>query len=147
MDRFRQSCPDVSLAIEDIPREQCLTAVCRRRLDIVIAPEIGPVTSCRTEILWQERVFVLLPAGHPLAEKQVVTWTDLAGMQLLVRVAASGPLLHFAVLESMVADGCRPAVKLGQAGLASIVFNPRHCSGWRKLRANRRNRCDGMETS
>ncbi|RRH89572.1 LysR family transcriptional regulator [Mesorhizobium tamadayense] len=122
-DRFRKSCPDVSLAIEDIPREQCLTAVRRRRFDIVFAPGLGKVMSCRAEMFWQERVFVLVPASHPLAEKRIVTWADLAGMRLLVPVGTSGPLLDFSMLEGMVADGCRPTVKMCQAGQATVIFN------------------------
>ena len=58
-----------------------------------------------------------------LDARRAVTWADLTGMQLLVPVAVSGPLLDFAVVESIVAHGCRPAVKLCQAGQASIVFN------------------------
>ncbi|WP_192242665.1 LysR substrate-binding domain-containing protein [Mesorhizobium silamurunense] len=123
VERFRKSCPDVSLAIEDISREQCLSAVRRRRLDVVFAPGFGTVTSCRGEMLWQERVFVLLPAGHPLTEKRAVTWADLAGMQLLMPVGTSGPLLDFHLLEGVVADGCCPTVKLCQAGQATVIFN------------------------
>lgn len=58
-----------------------------------------------------------------LDARRAVTWADLTGMQLLVPVAVSGALLDFAVVESIVADGCRPAVKLCQASQASIVFN------------------------
>ncbi|CDX21564.1 putative Transcriptional regulator, LysR family [Mesorhizobium sp. ORS 3324] len=123
IDRFRKSSPDVKLAIEDVAHEQCLAAVRRRRFDIVFAPGLGKVTSCRAEVLWQERIFVLVPAGHSLAEKRVVTWTDLAGMQLLVPVSTSGPLLDFPMLEGIVADGCRPTINMCQGGQASVVFN------------------------
>ncbi|MDX8495143.1 LysR family transcriptional regulator [Mesorhizobium sp. VK22B] len=123
IDRFRKSCPDVSLAIEDITREQCLTAVRRRRFDIVFAPGIGTVTSCRAEMLWQERVFVLMPADHPLTEKRAVTWADLADMRLLVPVGSSGPLLDSHMLEGIFAQGCRPNVKACEAGQATVIFN------------------------
>ncbi|RWM09147.1 LysR family transcriptional regulator [Mesorhizobium sp.] len=123
IDRFRKSCPDVSLAIEDIPREQWQTAVRHRRFDIVFAPELRTVTSCRAETFWQERVFVLMPAGHPLTEKRVVTWADLADVQLLVPVGTSGPLLDFHMLEGIVAGGGRPTVKICQAGQATVIFN------------------------
>ncbi|TGQ50718.1 LysR family transcriptional regulator [Mesorhizobium sp. M1C.F.Ca.ET.193.01.1.1] len=122
-DRFRKSCPDVSLAIEDVPREQCLTAIRRRRFDIVFASGLGTPTSCRAEMFWQERIFVLVPAGHPLAEKRAVTWADLAGMPLLVPVGTSGPLLDFPMLEGIVTDGCRPTVNICQAGQATVIFN------------------------
>ncbi|WP_245518812.1 MULTISPECIES: LysR substrate-binding domain-containing protein [unclassified Mesorhizobium] len=111
------------MAIEDILREQCLTAVCRRRFDIIFAPGFGEVTSCRAEMFWQERIFVLVPTGHSLAEKRVVTWADLAGMQLLVPVGTSGPLLDLPTLEGIVTDGCRPAVNMCQGGQASVIFS------------------------
>ncbi|TIS50560.1 MAG: LysR family transcriptional regulator [Mesorhizobium sp.] len=123
IDRFRKSYPNVSLAIEDILREQCLTAVCRRRFDIIFAPGFGEVTSCSAEMFWQERIFVLVPTGHSLAEKRVVTWADLAGMQLLVPGGTSGPLLDLPTLEGIVTDGCRPTVNMCQGGQASVIFN------------------------
>ncbi|WP_192248839.1 LysR substrate-binding domain-containing protein [Mesorhizobium silamurunense] len=123
IDRFRKSCPDVSLAIEDIPREQCLAAVYRRRFDIVFAPSLGTVTSCCAEMLCRERVFVLMPAGHPLTERRVVTWADLADMQLLVPVGTIGPLLDFHMLEGILAEGCRPTVKMCKPGQATVIFN------------------------
>ncbi|WP_434721333.1 LysR substrate-binding domain-containing protein [Mesorhizobium sp. RIZ17] len=123
VDRFRKSCPHISLTIEDTPREQCVTAVRRRRLDVVFASGFGTVTSCRAEMLWQERVFVLMQAGHPLAEKQAVTWAELAGMQLLVPIGTSGPLLDFHMLEGVVAEVGGPDVKMCQAGQATVIFN------------------------
>ena len=93
IDRFGNLYPDVSLSIEDIPAGQCLAAIRRRRLDIAFTHDLGVITSCCSEVFWQERLFVLLPTCHSLIDKPAVTWSDLADMCLLVPVGLEGPPL------------------------------------------------------
>lgn len=122
VDRFSKSHPDVILAIEDIPREQCLAAIRRRRLDIVFAHELEAGKLCRNEVFGHERLFALLPAGHPLAERRSVTWADLASMRLLVPVGPQGASCDMRILNRLVRDGYGPTVELCPGGQATIIF-------------------------
>lgn len=121
INRFNKLYPDVKLTIEDVPARQLLAAIRRRRFDIVFTHDVGTVKFCSSEVFWQERFFVLLPAAHSLAEKPVLTWTDLADMCLLVPVGLEGPPPDLCLLNRIAADG-GPAVQTCHANQATIIF-------------------------
>jgi len=121
IDRFNELYPDVKLTIEDVPARQRLTAIRRRRFDIVFTHDIGAVKSCNSAVFWQERLFVLLPADHSLIEKAVLKWSELADMCLLVPVGLDGPPLDLCLLERIAAEG-GPAVQTCRANQATIIF-------------------------
>lgn len=121
IDHFNELYPDVKLTIEDVPARQRLTAIRRRRFDIVFTHDIGAVKLCNSAVFWQERLFVLLPASHSLADKPVLTWSDLAQSVLLVPVGLEGPPLDLCVLERIAAEG-GPTVQTCRANQATIIF-------------------------
>lgn len=121
IDRFTKLHPDFRLNIEDVPAGQCLSAIRRRRFDIVFTHDVGAVKSCGSEVFWQERLFVLLPSRHSLVEKSVLTWSDLADMCLLVPVGPEGPPLDLCLLERIAAGG-GPVVQPCHANQATVIF-------------------------
>ncbi|RAZ72404.1 LysR family transcriptional regulator [Mesorhizobium atlanticum] len=121
IDRFASRYPDVSLTIEDIPVGECLSAIRRRRLDIVFTHDLGSVTACRCEVFWQERLFVLLPPRHSLIDKPAIAWTDLADMRLLVPAGSEEPKPDMRLLERIAAGG-GPAVQVCRANQATIFL-------------------------
>lgn len=121
IDRFHRVYRDVGVIVEDIPAGQCLTAIRRRRLDIAFAHDLGPITSCCSEVLWRERLFVLLPSGHPLAKQSVVAWSELAEMCLLVPSESEGLPLNLRLLRRITADG-GPAVERVRARQATVIL-------------------------
>ncbi|BCG96817.1 LysR substrate-binding domain-containing protein [Mesorhizobium sp. 131-2-1] len=121
IDRFNKLYPCVKLTIEDVPARQHLAAIRRRRFDIVFTHDSGAVKSCNSEVFWQERLFVLLPACHSLVEKPVLRWSDLADKRLLVPNGLEGPPLDQGLLERIAADG-GPAVQTCHANQATVIF-------------------------
>ena len=118
VDRFGRLHPDVCIAIEDVPVEQCLAAIRRRRLDIVFTHGLENGALCRSELFGHERLFVLLPGGHPLAERPAVRWADLADTCLLVSVGSpQDPVL----LEHIAANG-GPTVQICRASEATVIL-------------------------
>ncbi|MER8649493.1 LysR family transcriptional regulator [Mesorhizobium sp. M0586] len=118
VDRFRGLHPDVSIAIEDVPHDQCLAAIRRRRLDIVFTHGLENGALCRSELFGHERLFILLPCYHPLAERSAVTWADLADTCLLVSV---GSPLDPVLLEKIAASG-GPAIQICRASEATVIL-------------------------
>ncbi|MER9401412.1 LysR family substrate-binding domain-containing protein [Mesorhizobium sp. M0615] len=118
IDRFGRLHPDVCVAIEDVPLEQCLAAIRRRRLDIVFTHGLEDAALCRSEIFAHERLFVLLPCRHPLAERPAVTWADLADTCLLVSGGSSRDLR---LLEQIAANG-GPTVQICCASEATVIL-------------------------
>lgn len=120
IDRFGELHPDVTLAIEDIRSEQALAAIRRRRLDIVFSHGLEPTALCQSEVFGQERLFVLLPANHPLAERTAIAWADLAGTYLLVTGGPEGSAPHLDLLARIAAGG--PTVQICRASEATVIF-------------------------
>ncbi|PBB90296.1 hypothetical protein CK215_23245 [Mesorhizobium sp. WSM3864] len=116
--RFHHLHPDVGVAIEDVAHEHCLAAIRRRRLDIVFAHGLLNAASCRSEIVSQERLFILLPRAHPLADRPAVTWQDLAGTSLLVSAPSQ---LDPHLLEHIAANG-GPAIQICRASEATVIL-------------------------
>lgn len=119
--RFGKVYPGVRLAIEDIPTGQCFSAIRRRRLDIAFTHDLGTLTTCHSEVFWQERLFVLLASRHALAEMPSVTWSDLSNMCLLVPAGLEGPPMDRRLLERIATHGA-PAVQRSRATHATIIF-------------------------
>ncbi|MDG4887860.1 MULTISPECIES: LysR family transcriptional regulator [unclassified Mesorhizobium] len=121
IDRFSSRYPEVNLSIEDIPAGQCLAAIRRRQLDIAFTHDLGQMTSCCSEVFWQEPLFVLLSSRHPLVDKPAVAWSDLADMCLLISAGQEGPRLDLRLLERIAAAG-GPVLQASSADLATIIL-------------------------
>ncbi|RWE16608.1 MAG: LysR family transcriptional regulator [Mesorhizobium sp.] len=119
--RFSALHPRVRFTLEDVPAGQCLAAVRQRRLDIGFSHGPCPAVSCKSEILWRERLFVLLPSGHPLAGRKAVAWLDLAGDRLLVPIGLEGSPLDVLLLENIGQKG-GPTIEICRANQATINF-------------------------
>ncbi|TPJ88156.1 hypothetical protein FJ434_11835 [Mesorhizobium sp. B2-5-13] len=121
IERFGKLYPDVRLTIEDVPSGQYLSAIRRRRFDLMFTHHIGTSKFCSSEVFWQERLFVLLPSCHSLVERPVLRWSDLADMPLLVLVGVEGPPSDLCLLERIAADG-GPAIHTCRANQATVIF-------------------------
>ncbi len=103
--RFRDLYPEVGLVIEDISHGQCLAAIRRRRLDVVFVRGAQADTSCCSETFGHERLFVLLPVHHPLANEAAITWADLADERLLMPACPETPSARPRMADHITAEG------------------------------------------
>jgi DNA-binding transcriptional LysR family regulator len=88
-----------------------ISAVRQHRLDVAFLTGPGSVDGCDLLHLWDERVYVAMPEGHELAEKEEITWSDLRGQQFIVSEAPPGPQIHDYVVERLSALGHSPAIE------------------------------------
>ena len=76
---FCQQHPDVEIELESAPRVQLLDMVRARQVDSAIVTDIDPTdTEFNSRLLCRNRAVVVLPEGHPLAEKASLGPSDLA---------------------------------------------------------------------
>lgn len=76
--RFHARCPEINVALEDIVMERVFQAVQdgRAELGITFRPDdLGGLEFVPFE---RDRFIAVLPAGHPLAQKQSLRWSELA---------------------------------------------------------------------
>ncbi|KUL51429.1 LysR family transcriptional regulator [Streptomyces sp. NRRL F-4489] len=60
--------------------------------------------------LWQDALMAALPAGHPLAARETVEMSALAGLPLRISPPARNPALHDLILRSCRAAGHEPVL-------------------------------------
>ena len=87
---FHRRFPDVEVHTVDGVHDQLLCGI-STAVDVAITTTCCSGRDDRKLPLWSERVVAALPEGHPLTERSVLHWTDLAGQPLLVQQRGPGP--------------------------------------------------------
>lgn len=101
-----------------------IAAIGRFRIDVAFLTARVAPADCETEHLWTEKVFVVLPSGHPLAAKEQINWVDLKNQHFLVSEMDPGPEIHDFLVKNLADLGQRPSVEccaVGRDNLMQIV--------------------------
>jgi len=103
---YRKRYPLVSIHLEERTPERVWEMVARGRLSAALTRPVlaHEALGLRTIVLREERLGIVVPAGHPLAKRRFVPWTTLAREPLVVLARREGIGLHDAVIA-----GCRQA--------------------------------------
>ena len=103
---YRQRYPLVSIHLEERTPERVWEMVARGRLSAALTRPVlaHEALGLRTIVLREERLGLVVPAGHPFAGRKVIPWTALAREPLVVLARREGMGLHDAVIA-----GCRQA--------------------------------------
>lgn len=105
---FTSRHPDVVMEVsEGAPRDQLLR-IRERRLDVAIVTGLTQRQGLASELLWIERVALVLPVKHRLADTTKVHWDDLADEQFIVSRDEPGPEIHDWLIPRLTSLG-RPA--------------------------------------
>lgn len=81
---FSSQFPDTNVALVEHPRSQLVTALRAGDLDIAVMVEGGPEPDLRSAPLWEEKLVVALPASHPLAQTEAISWPIISGETILL---------------------------------------------------------------
>jgi DNA-binding transcriptional LysR family regulator len=73
---FRNRTPNVEVKLEEASSQSHVAGVLQGRLDAAFISGSPQLPGCSVRRLWDERVLVALPTGHPLAEQRNVTWDE-----------------------------------------------------------------------
>lgn len=103
---YRKRYPLVSIHLEERTPERVWEMVAKGRLSAALTRPVfaHEALGLRTIVLAEERLGIVVPAGHPLAGRRTVPWTALAREPLVVLARREGMGLHDAVIA-----GCRQA--------------------------------------
>ena len=104
---LRRAHPDLVVEIEDLEGAQGLDAVRVGRVDVAIVDDWGwDAGAARDGLdvaeLFEDPLVVVLPGGHPLAEREEVAWADLAAEPFILEPRTS-------LFAQAVATACRRA--------------------------------------
>jgi len=81
---FSTQHPEVRIVVEDCAASDCFALLRDRRFDLVFT--IGDVDArdFESQRFWSERIFIALPDGHPLCQKEMIGWAELADAETII---------------------------------------------------------------
>jgi len=102
--------PEVDVQITEGTTNEVVNQLRADRLDVAFVAGTPELPDCRSTRIWTEPLVVALPASHPLAERNGVTWADLAGEAFLVRHGGTGPQVHNHILRRLAGRWLSPSI-------------------------------------
>ncbi|WP_427144797.1 LysR substrate-binding domain-containing protein [Rhizobium pisi] len=124
LEAYRLRYPSVDVKIEEASSLTHSANVLSGRLDMAFIPGEPRLSGCEVKRLWTEQLFVALPARHPLATREVVTWSELRDELFLVSADVHGPDVYGVIIRHVSELGFQPAVsthKIGRENLINMV--------------------------
>lgn len=118
---WREAHPDVEIECVEADRSVLLAGLDTREIDIAILMGAAGHDGFRCEPLWSERMLVALPASHPLAERDVVHWTDLRDERFLLPAADPGPEIRDMALGRLAVSGSKPHIRMLQSSRETVL--------------------------
>ena len=89
--QYRACYPMIEQSVLEGRSSETITMVREGRLDVAFVVGAVNAPDCHSRLLWCEPMVVALPADHPLAEREAITWLDLADETFLVLQGGAGP--------------------------------------------------------
>lgn len=121
LDAFAKAHPGVYVELIDGNPSEHIAAIRRLRLDLAFITGTIHWPECETELLWTERVFVVLPNGHLLCSRAELEWADLAGEKFIVSDAAPGEEIRDYLVQHLADLGRHPEINPQFVGRDSLL--------------------------
>lgn len=121
---YHERYPDIAIQLQDANPAEHIEAVRRLRVDLAFIAGSEGWEGCESEVLWHERVFVVLPSEHALSRCDVLDWSLLQDEHFLVSEAAPGPEIHDYLVRHLAMPGRSPDIathKVGRDNLLALV--------------------------
>jgi DNA-binding transcriptional LysR family regulator len=113
--------PDVTIRIVEGAAGDHVALIRKRRLDIAFVRGIPVVSDCEVEQLWRERMFVVLPHGHALCERDEIGWELLRDEKFILRQTEPGPQIHDYLIARLADLGYYPSVRRFDVGRDTLM--------------------------
>lgn len=124
IDTFNAGHPRVFIDVMEGDPCEHVARIKERRLDVAFVTGEPVTPGCEAEQLWCERVFVALPARHPLSVLPSISWRQVRHERFLVSAEEPGPEIHDYIVSQVGELGHQPSVdryKVGREALMSLV--------------------------
>jgi DNA-binding transcriptional LysR family regulator len=108
---FRQRFPQIELATVERRRTRLAIALRNGVIDVLIVVGNVLLPNSRTQSLWNERVFAVLPPEHPLATQEAIYWTDLRDETVILSQYDPGQEIEDLLVSKLVSPVERPKIE------------------------------------
>lgn len=113
---YHQQCPAVEVHLQEIVPRDLEQALASGSVDLGVSFPAASGSRLHYRRLLDEGLCVVLPAEHPLAQREEVAVAALAGENFISFPASTAPALHAAVSGHCRAHGFEPRARLRAAG-------------------------------
>ncbi len=118
---WRDAHPDVDVECVEADRSLLLAGLDTGEIDIAILMGAAGQEGFRCEPVWSERMLVALPESHPLANHDVVHWTDLREERFLLPAADPGPAIRDMLLGRLAVSGSKPDIRVSRSSRETVL--------------------------
>jgi DNA-binding transcriptional LysR family regulator len=120
---YRRRFPRVSIHLEERTPERVWEMLAKGRLSAAFTRPVqtAETSGLRTILLRRERLGVVVPLGHPFAERRTITWRALADESLVVLARREGVGLHDAMLSSCRQAGFSPRLAYTPSLIGTVL--------------------------
>ncbi|WP_435655996.1 LysR family transcriptional regulator [Brucella pituitosa] len=108
--KYKESYPRIAISVTEGTAADILMKLRAGQLDVAFVLGMPVLPDCHSRRLWTEVLMAALPANHPLAKDDVVTWADLAEETFLVRCGGTGPQIHDHIVRRLARHCPAPSI-------------------------------------
>lgn len=96
-------------------------AIRRLHLDIAFITGTAEWKGCDSQHLWSERIYAVLPTGHPCANAQQITFSEMGGESFIVTESAPGEEIHDYLVQRLADLGYHPDIQQQAVGRDNLM--------------------------
>lgn len=118
---FRAKFSSIEIKLEEAAPQTSSAAVLSGRLDVAFVSGDPKLPKCRTEVLWDEQIYVVIPVAHPAAALHSIEWADVRDETFLVTAEAAGPEIEDHLVRQLSRPGFRPKISVQRVGRDNLL--------------------------
>jgi DNA-binding transcriptional LysR family regulator len=118
---FLEDHPEVRIVGVEGNRRRLSRALHTRAIDLAVIGGEIPISGLLRRPLWSERVMIVLPAGHALADKDRIYWTDLRRERFILARQDPGLDLADLLIARLGEPGLRPDVVIHDVTRDNVI--------------------------
>ena len=108
---FHKSHPAISINVAEGSASEHIARITERQLDVAFVTGRSAPLRCDSLLLWEARVFIVLPERHVLAGSTSLGWDALKDEPFIVSRDAPGPEIHDYIIRRAAELGRSPSVE------------------------------------
>jgi DNA-binding transcriptional LysR family regulator len=117
---YRRRFPGIEMTFQEATSQVNANALIKGWIDIAFMPGDPQLSGCRTERLWDERIYVAVPASHATASQDQVSWDDVRHETFVVMADAAGPEIEDYLTRHLSGSGIRPTISVQHIGCDNL---------------------------
>lgn len=118
---FRKRYPNVKVSLHEGTAQENLHRLASGQLDISFVTGQPPFPGHNTALLWNERIYAVLPKDHEFAKSEEVIWEKIRDETFIVSEGGPGPEIHDYLVKKLSGPGFSPRVDVHNVSRESLM--------------------------